>query len=134
MHYAIYGPDGIVRRSGTHPEDEAHNIKLEPGERIYHGRANPGDTIDETSGRVYAAPEPMAPGLPPDYLMARIAAYPSLQSQMDSLWHAMDQGVLPKAEPFYSQIKAVKDAYPKDYDLRGRMPEPGGMLPPFEEL
>jgi hypothetical protein len=26
----------------------------------------------------------------------------------------MDTGQIPKAEPFYSSIKAVKDTYPKD--------------------
>jgi hypothetical protein len=30
------------------------------------------------------------------------------------LWHAMDDHHLPRVEPFYSRIKAVKDAYPKD--------------------
>jgi len=29
------------------------------------------------------------------------------------LWHAMDDGIIPKIEPLYSEIKAVKDAHPK---------------------
>lgn len=44
---------------------------------------------------------------------ARRKAYPSLGDQMDMLWHAMDDNVIPRVEPFYSQIKAVKDANPK---------------------
>jgi len=39
--------------------------------------------------------------------------YPSLSDQLDALWHAMNNGTLPKAEPFYSEIKAVKDRFPK---------------------
>jgi hypothetical protein len=47
-------------------------------------------------------------------LKARSAAYPALGEQFDMLWHAMNNGDIAKAEPFYSRIKAVKDAYPKD--------------------
>lgn len=49
----------------------------------------------------------------PQYAHDRKASYPSVGEQMDSLWHGMDQGLLPKIEPFYSQIKAVKEAHPK---------------------
>lgn len=43
----------------------------------------------------------------------RRRAYPSLSDQMDALWHAMHDGTLPKVEPFYSDILAVKERYPK---------------------
>ena len=43
----------------------------------------------------------------------RAAEYPPIVDQLDSLWHAMDQGIIGKVEPMYSQIKAVKDKYPK---------------------
>lgn len=46
-------------------------------------------------------------------LQTRRRAYPPLGDQMDMLWHAMDDNVIPRIEPFYSQIKAVKEAYPK---------------------
>jgi hypothetical protein len=39
--------------------------------------------------------------------------YPSIPDQLDALWHAMNNGTMPKAEPFYSKIKAVKDRFPK---------------------
>jgi len=48
-----------------------------------------------------------------DYRKLRQKEYPSLADQLDALWHAMDAGGLPKVEPFYSQIKAVKDKYKK---------------------
>ena len=63
-------------------------------------------------------------GDPPDTLLRketptikydkqRALAYPDVGKQLDALWHAMDTGVLPKIEPFYSDIKTVKDTYPK---------------------
>lgn len=48
------------------------------------------------------------------YAEARAAAYPAISEQLDMLWHAMDSGGAPISEPFYSRIKAVKDAYPRD--------------------
>jgi hypothetical protein len=48
-----------------------------------------------------------------DYRKLRVAEYPKLGDQFDAIWHAMDQGLLPKIEPMYSEIKAVKDKYPK---------------------
>lgn len=43
----------------------------------------------------------------------RRRAYPNLADQMDALWHGMHDGTLPKVEPFYSDILAVKERYPK---------------------
>jgi len=48
-----------------------------------------------------------------DYKTQRAAAYDSVQDQLDLLWHAMDDGDLPKHIEFYNRIKAVKDKYPK---------------------
>ena len=48
-----------------------------------------------------------------DYRQVRQANYPKLGDQLDALWHAMDQGILPKIEPMYSEILAVKQAIPK---------------------
>lgn len=39
--------------------------------------------------------------------------YPSLEDQLDALWHSMNIGLIPKAENFYEMIKEVKDKYPK---------------------
>lgn len=47
------------------------------------------------------------------YWQERLDAYPTIGDQLDAFWHAMNNGVIPKVEPFFSQIKAVKDAYPK---------------------
>ena len=48
-----------------------------------------------------------------DYTTKRKEAYPTIEEQLGMLWHAMNNGEIPKAEPFYSSIKDVKDLYPK---------------------
>lgn len=49
-----------------------------------------------------------------DYRQLRRKAYPTVEEQLDALWHAMDEAKITKAEPFYSMIKAVKDKYSKE--------------------
>ena len=39
--------------------------------------------------------------------------YPSVDKQLDMLWHAIDEVALDKTSDFYVQIKAIKDKYPK---------------------
>lgn len=51
---------------------------------------------------------------PPEYIDQRKMEYPKMSDQLDMLWHAMNDGLLPKAEPFYTSIKTVKDKYPKE--------------------
>lgn len=48
-----------------------------------------------------------------DYTELRRREYRTIQDQLDDFWHAMDAGILPKVEPFYSSSKAVKIKYPK---------------------
>lgn len=48
-----------------------------------------------------------------DYRARRAADYPPLAEQLDALWHAMDQGLLPKVPAFYERIDAIKRRYPK---------------------
>lgn len=49
----------------------------------------------------------------PSYQQERAASYPPIGDQLDMFWHAMDSGALPKIQPFYDQIKSVKEQYPK---------------------
>ena len=48
-----------------------------------------------------------------DHAKARAAEYPSVTEQLDMLWHAMNEGQTPKAEPFYSALQKIKQQYPK---------------------
>lgn len=49
----------------------------------------------------------------PEYVVARVSQYPAIGDQLDALWHAMHNNTLPRVEPFYSDILAVKQANPK---------------------
>ena len=44
----------------------------------------------------------------------RQSAYPSVGDQLDAIYHAMDQGIIPKIEPMYTDCKTVKETYPKE--------------------
>ncbi len=48
-----------------------------------------------------------------DYARVRARTYPKIADQLDMLWHAMDNGELPKVQEFYDAIKAVKESAPK---------------------
>lgn len=48
------------------------------------------------------------------YQERRYADYPPLADQLDALWHAMADGVLPVAPQFFNPIAAVKAAHPKE--------------------
>lgn len=50
---------------------------------------------------------------PPGYDKMRQGNYPPIGEQLDMLWHAMDTCQIPRAEPFYSEILAIKQRYPK---------------------
>lgn len=86
------------------------NLDMFPGYELVSTSANKpdiqGKRFNESNELVKADPTP-------EYVYDRKSAYPALGDQMDALWHAMNNGVLPKVEPFYSDIKAVKEQYPK---------------------
>lgn len=48
------------------------------------------------------------------YKILRKVAYPTIESQLDAIWHAMDDGKLPKIEPMYSQVQEIKEQFPKN--------------------
>jgi hypothetical protein len=48
------------------------------------------------------------------YQRDRAVQYPKIADQLDMLWHAIDSGTLNKTSDFYTAIKAVKDAHPKE--------------------
>lgn len=48
-----------------------------------------------------------------DHSKRRAAEYPSVEEQLDMLWHAMNEGRTPKAEPFFSTLQQIKQKHPK---------------------
>jgi hypothetical protein len=112
-HFVVHNSAGEIIRAGI-CQDEALNLQaIEPGEFVVEGEANPEtDAIDPQTGQILAGGRVQVIDM--DYRKARLDAYPSVREQMDMLWHAMDDNALPRVEPFYTRLKVVKDAYPKD--------------------
>ena len=48
------------------------------------------------------------------YQRQREFEYPIIGEQLDMLWHAIDTNTLDKTSDFYTNLKAVKDKYPKE--------------------
>lgn len=47
------------------------------------------------------------------WLHNRKREYPKLEDQLDMLWHAMNNGEVPKANLFYKAISDIKKKFPK---------------------
>ena len=121
-HYTVYNAVGEILRAGQVP-DEAFELQRGPGEFILEGPSDPAaDLVDVESGVVLSGARPAEP-IDMDYRRARLDTYPSVNEQLDMLWHAMDRGEIAQAEPFYTRLKVVKIAYPKDNSVA-----PGSVL------
>jgi hypothetical protein len=49
----------------------------------------------------------------PTYDQSRQWAYPSIDDQLDNLWHDINNGTLDKTGVFYTTLKVVKDQFQK---------------------
>ena len=113
MKFVIYKPDGEIVGVGDCPAGELA-AQCPPGCLIMEGSADiSADAVDAASGLVVPGGRP-AVAIDMDYRAARSAAYPPVNEQLDMIWKAMDEAPAKRLEPFYSYVKAIKDAYPKD--------------------
>jgi len=96
--FYLYDDSGFLQGEGFCPDGDEY---LQEREGINVGIG------DVPEGVVY----PPEPEKPYDYY--RKQKYPPIGDQLDMLWHAMDDGVLPKVPSFYDAIKSVKDSIPK---------------------
>lgn len=115
-YFVIYKQDGEIARVISCPLDEI-DLQLTEGERYITGNADPSkDSVDVALAVVIPNGKPAPPPVVQveSYSDIRKRMYPSTNEQLDMLWHAMDSGDAAKIEPFYSTIKAVKDAVPKN--------------------
>jgi hypothetical protein len=119
--YAVYDKTGSIIRSGSVPAHAIGYQLIDPENEFLietDHEADPAtDEIHhETQTVKKGVKTPMpAPGTfeaLPEYVQNRVMLYPSVQEQMDMLWHAMDDGVSPKIEPWYSLIKGIKESHP----------------------
>jgi hypothetical protein len=96
--------DGQVLRT----EQGLYRTPIEPGEAFIFCDHHPDPTTSRiVNGEIVKHEDNIT------YKKRRASAYPDVTEQLDMLWHAMASGQIPKAEPFYSEIKAVKDQFPK---------------------
>ncbi len=112
-HFTVYNAAGAIIRSGQCPPEYVSSQAAE-GEFVVAQESDPEkDAVNPATGEVIRGGKPPAP-VDMDYRRARFDAYPPIEEQFDMLWHAMDEKPALRTEPFYSALKAVKDAYPKD--------------------
>jgi hypothetical protein len=110
-NFIVYSDSGEILRTGNCPENAFH-LQAEPGEHILEGVACcQKDSIDPESCCVIEGGRPVQEAaVPAAASSSSESPRLSTQSQLDLLWQAMDAGTFPKAEPFYSAIKAQKEA------------------------
>lgn len=107
-YFVIYNASGDILRTGSCPGDDLH-LQAQEGELLVEATACClKDAVDPQTGEIIVngRQTPVEQFNPPP------APAPSLPAtlQLDLLWQAMDSGTFPKAEPFYSAIKAAKEA------------------------
>ena len=104
--FVVFDAEGNILRTGECPADEVA-LQQGVGEKLIEADASCGkDAVDPVTKKVIkggakpvAPPQPVLPQGPPRL---------STEAKLDMLWQAMDAGAFPKAEPFYSAIKAEK--------------------------
>lgn len=113
MNFVIYNAAGVILRTGSCPA-EALALQAQSGEFVVEAQADvERDAVQPDTGRVIPGGRVLPPKAALTYDQARRSMYPRVEAQLDMLWHAMDAFHTPRIEPFYSTIKAVKDAHPK---------------------
>lgn len=105
--FVIYNSVGFIIRTGNCPEED-WGLQVQENEHIIEATACcikdavcPATHVVIHGGAAPVAPLPIPVAQPPRL---------TTELQLDLLWQAMDAGTFPKAEPFYSAIKAQKDA------------------------
>lgn len=117
--YVVHNAAGEIIRAGICQDEELLLQVWGSDEFLVEGVGDPAtDAVDVATGEVVPGGKPTPPEPPYDYRAERAAAYPSIADQLDMLWSAMDENPGKRLEPFYSRIKAVKEAYPKDGQAR----------------
>jgi len=105
--FVIYDGNGKILRTGNCPEED-WGLQAKEGELIIEAQAC--CVRDAVCPHTHVVIENGAPPVEPVVQPTVQPVGLSTQTQLDLLWQAMDAGTFPKAEPFYSAIKAQKEA------------------------
>jgi len=125
-YFTIYNSNGVILRTGS-CDDSVLPLQVGPwpGEFLLAEQSDSTtDAVDVVTKKIIPGGKVIAPistavALPADdasayaYRIARKSIYPSINEQLDMLWHSMDTGDTPKSQPFYDVINAIKTANPK---------------------
>lgn len=105
MKFALYNSEGVISFPGECTDGYEH-LQSVDGLSVYIGEAYEYDSINMETGE-------LVPGIKPPPQHWELRNYPPVEQQLDALWHAMNEGEIPKATVFYEGIKAIKDAHPR---------------------
>lgn len=108
QNFIIHDAQGNILRTGDCPE-EFLNLQVREDEFLLIGNADVRtDAVNPETGEVLRGVRtPPVPAVAPTQTPPPVIP---VDQQLDLLWQAMDAGTFPKAEPFYSAIKAAKEA------------------------
>lgn len=113
-NFTIYNAVGEILRTGIVPDTDYDLQILNSEEYIIEESADPEkDLVDPQTKKILRNSVQKKEKVL-TYADKRAPLYPSITEQLDMLWRAMDKGILPKDNEFYSTIKLIKDQYPKD--------------------
>ena len=105
-NFVIYNASGEILRTGNCPAS-ALQAQAGAGEFMVEAVACcEKDAINPDTGDVIVGGRP--PINTPANAPVPVKSLP-VDHQLDLLWQAMDSGTFPKAEPFYSAVKAQKE-------------------------
>lgn len=105
-HFIIYDNTGKILRTGNVPE-EFLNAQVSEGEFLLQGEADClKDAVDPITRTIIKDGNPNPTFNPVPDIPTPTGL--STTQQLDLLWQAMDSGTFPKAEPFYSAVKASR--------------------------
>ncbi len=112
MNFLVIDATGLILRKGSCPDSMLAQQARAGQTAIEDTWEGTSDLVHKivNSERVEFTPEPASA---PPIAAQREAVYPPIGDQIDALWHAMDEGLLPKVPAFYDPIKAVKSKLPK---------------------
>ena len=107
IDFVIHNAAGEILWVGNCPEEDLP-LQAGEGQFLIEGKACcVNDSVDPLTGQIVKngntiKSAPIQASTQPPTL--------TNEMQLDLLWQAMDAGTFPKAEPFYSAIKAAKGA------------------------
>lgn len=112
MNYTFINAQGLAVGGGICQDADQDLVRPPDGCRVIWDVSPPVD-FQRLWGWDGTRFTDQGPRFPETYATLRRDKYPAPGEQLDMLWHAMNAGTAPIIEPWYSDIKAIKDAYPK---------------------